>query len=70
MTLGYVFFWALMASIALVGLNRIIEDSSFECNHCGRTRFRQSHCSRCGVIGNPTPEPPKKNLRSKRVRFE
>lgn len=69
--IGAIFLVALIVTSILVGLNRMVEGLMIQCQSCERYRFRRSHCSKCGVVGNPTPEPLtlKKNPRKNDVRF-
>lgn len=69
MIMGYLFFWAVIISMVLVAADRAIQGLMIECQSCGRDRFLRSYCTRCGVVGNEAPEPPKKNSRSTHVRF-
>ncbi len=67
--IGAVFFVALVVTTVLVGIDKALESQMIRCQHCGRDRFRKSYCGHCGIVGNPAPEPPKKNSRRSHVRF-
>ncbi len=51
MIVGYLFVWVLAGTCVLVAIDRAIQSVTFECDHCGRTRFRKSYCSHCGAVG-------------------